>query len=72
MRLFVVSRWRQPLPRVAADTGVSRTEGGTKSAKNNRTLRAALDQYTVAASLVGFALFGALAFVLVCFFFAPT
>jgi|HubBroStandDraft_1064217.scaffolds.fasta_scaffold2520734_1 hypothetical protein len=39
--------------------------------KNHRTLSRRVDQYTVAASLVGFALFGALAFVLVCFFFTP-
>ena len=37
--------------------------------KNHRTLSRHVDGQTVAAALVSFALFGALAFVLVCFFF---
>jgi hypothetical protein len=37
--------------------------------KYHRTLSRHVDEHTIAASLVSFALFGALAFVLVCFFF---
>jgi hypothetical protein len=40
--------------------------------KDPRTLSRHVDGYTVATALVGFALFGALAFVLVGFFFTPS
>ncbi len=40
--------------------------------KHHRTLSRHVDQPTMAAALVAFALFGALGFVLVCFFFTPS
>jgi hypothetical protein len=39
--------------------------------KNHPTFSHRIDEHTMAAALASFALFGALAFVLVCFFFAP-
>ncbi len=40
--------------------------------KRQQTLSQRIDEHTVAAALACFALFGALAFVLVCFFFTPS
>jgi hypothetical protein len=57
---------------MAADTGGSENGRGRRIMKHHRTLSRHVDQHTMAAALVAFALFGALGFVLVCFFFAPS